>query len=238
MCCLLVIKLIILLGDKDQLASVEAGAVLGDICHRGGEEAPLARCIVELQKNHRFTRDNGMLELSRAINTGNTARVLELLRSAGRESSGVAGHALPSPKQLKDALRTRIVSGFGETVQARDPLDALRAFGRFRILAALRLGPYGVENLNRLAEEILAGEGLIQTRDRWYAGRPVMITRNDYQLKLFNGDIGIILPDPATGEPLAWFAGKDGQARSVTPLHLPAHETVFAMTVHKSQGSE
>jgi exodeoxyribonuclease V alpha subunit len=103
----------------------------------------------------------------------------------------------------------------------------------------VRKGPYGVEELNSLAEEILAERGLIDPVSRWYHGRPVMVTVNDYNLRLFNGDVGIALADPGRGgEIRVFFPAPDGGVRSLSPVRLPAHETVYAMTVHKSQGSE
>lgn len=253
---------VVLLGDKDQLASVEAGAVLGDVC--GGAEGccsnppPLARCIVHLKRNYRFGSENGILALSQAINGGDAERALRLLRSqtspvnsrprqeekAGQPSrdascvEGISATALPSPAQLKEHLQAKVLKGFGEVARAREPLAALQALNRFRILCAVRQGPFGVETMNRFVEDMLFEAGLISTSDRWYTGRPVMVTRNDYQLKLFNGDVGVILPDAATGEARAWFLAADNSLRSIPPIRLPEHETVFAMTVHKGQGSE
>lgn len=247
---------LVLLGDKDQLASVEAGAVLGEICaeapsaNAGFERPALAGCVVELQKNFRFGAENGILALSRAINAGDASRALSLLGPdptsitpsiASRSPSPIAGvsaMALPSPAQLKAQLRPRLLEGFRDLALAREPHAALQALNRFRVLGAVRRGPFGVEALNHLVEEVLAEAGLLSARQRWYRGRPVLITRNDYNLRLYNGDVGIILPDPATGESRAWFAGPDDIPRSVPTVRLPEHETVFAMTVHKSQGSE
>jgi exodeoxyribonuclease V alpha subunit len=258
---------VVLLGDKDQLASVEAGAVLGDVCAGVGQASslppglpapdsvsrtgspvgrleacptkpPLPGCIVELKRNYRFGADNGILAFSRAINAGDAEDALDLLRAPSGSGDGIGAVALPGPGQLKERLRAKVLDGFGDVLRARDPLAALNALGRFRILCALRQGPCGVAALNRLAEEILAEALLIPAGERWYSGRPVMVTRNDYQLKLFNGDGGVILRDAATGEARAWFLGADNTLRSVPPVRLPEHETVFAMTVHKSQGSE
>ncbi len=92
--------------------------------------------------------------------------------------------------------------------------------------------------LNQMTEEILEEAGLIRPQNPWYARRPIMITRNDYNLKLFNGDIGLLLPDTDSGEPRAFFPGPDNALRKFLPLRLPEHETAYAMTVHKSQGSE
>lgn len=234
---------LILLGDKDQLASVEAGAVLGDICNSppGQSPRPLTDCIVSLEKNYRFGVDNGILALSQAINGGDAEKALSLLKAQPGKADnggGIAAASLPSPAHLKESLRARVLESFSKVMTAREPLAALQALSQFRILCAFRQGPFGVEALNRLAEEILAEAQLIPARERWYSGRPVLVTRNDYQLKLFNGDVGIILPDAATSEVRAWFLGSDNALRSVPPLRLPEHETVFAMTVHKSQGSE
>ena len=121
--------------------------------------------------------------------------------------------------------------------QTDEPAEALAKFGEFQILCALRNGPYGVGELNRLAEQSLLEADLLEREGQWYRGRPVMITRNDYNLKLFNGDIGVALPD-VDGEMRVFFANADGQIRKFPPSRLPVHETVFAMTIHKSQGSE
>lgn len=249
---------LILLGDKDQLASVESGVVLGDICAgttQVSSPSPLSACIVHLPKNYRFGTDNGILALSQAINKGDAAGALSLLNiRAQRHHSardlplepgdvrrayfGITAVALPSPTQLKGRIRTKVLEGFSEVVRAREPQAALQALSRFRVLCAVRQGPIGVEALNRAVEEILSEAGLIAPRERWYTGRPVLVTRNDYNLKLFNGDVGVILPDAVSGEPRAWFLDADNSLRSVPPIRLPQHETVFAMTVHKSQGSE
>jgi exodeoxyribonuclease V alpha subunit len=103
----------------------------------------------------------------------------------------------------------------------------------------MREGPYGVMALNRTVEAILRDRGLIVPGRPWYRGRPVMITRNDYGLRLFNGDVGVVLPEPAAGGDLrVFFPSVVGAVRKFHPLLLPEHETVYAMTVHKSQGSE
>ena len=106
------------------------------------------------------------------------------------------------------------------------------------VLCALRNGPFGVSGLNQMTEEILEEAGLIKLTGPWYAHRPIMVTRNDYNLKLFNGDIGVVMTDRATGEPRAFFPGPGDEVRMFLPLRLPEHETAYALTVHKSQGSE
>lgn len=224
---------IVLVGDKDQLASVEAGNVLGEICAAAdGPGAPLAASVVELKRNWRFAAEDGPQILSRAVNAGDIGSALAELR---RTPS--AWRALPRPAELPAALREIVLCGFGDALRERDPVAALNTLNRFRLLAAVRRGPFGIENLNAVCEELLERAGLIRRNGPWYAGRPVLVTRNDPATHLFNGDVGITLPD-ANGELRVFFALADGTVRAFAPARLPAHETVFAMTVHKSQGSE
>ena len=127
------------------------------------------------------------------------------------------------------------------TAEGADAAAVLAAFGRFQVPCALREGPFGVAGLNDRIELGLQRAGLIDRKPgvlgRWYRGRPVMIGRNDSALGLFNGDIGITLPDEH-GDLRVHFQLPDGSIKSVQPSRLPAHETAYAMTVHKSQGSE
>jgi exodeoxyribonuclease V alpha subunit len=257
---------LILLGDKDQLASVEAGAVLGDICSAAttdlvrtrstashslpGESGTrwntslptknaLADCVVHLRKNYRFGQHSAIYRLSNAINEGRAEAALQILKDSGvNGAANLVSAPLPRRAELKEALRAQVTAGFSEFLRASDPLAALAALARFRILCALREGPFGVAGLNQATEEILEDAGLIRPQNPWYAHRPIMITRNDYNLKLFNGDIGLLLPDGDSGEPRAFFPGPDNTLRKFLPLRLPEHETAYAMTVHKSQGSE
>lgn len=255
---------LILLGDRDQLASVEAGAVLGDICGGSrvepfsGEFAafvkkvareivpaegtivklpPLADSLVVLKKNYRFGEASGIGALSRAINSGDSDLTISLLGEGTYKD--IALRMLPKVGDLKKSLSGEIIEGYGRYLAAQTPGEALAYFDFFRILCAVRQGIHGVAGINRLVEEILAEKGLIEPKNRWYKGRPVMITSNDYGLKLFNGDVGLTLPDPDSGGQMrVFFAATDGGVRNISPLRLPAHETVYAMTIHKSQGSE
>jgi exodeoxyribonuclease V alpha subunit len=256
---------LVLLGDKDQLASVEAGAVLADLCNTGerlnfskefisqyaeatGQKLPagtastgsgdLADCIVELRRNYRFGQTSGIYELSQAVNDGDADRAIDVLQEAsGTAGSQAVWRVLPEPTALKAALKATVLDNYTLYLKAAGPAEALQRFGHFRILCALRGGPYGVENLNRLVEQILAEAGLVDPGAASHPGRPVLITRNDYNLKLFNGDIGVLFPDPQKGL-RAYFAGPEQTVRDFLPLRLPEHETAYAMTVHKSQGSE
>jgi exodeoxyribonuclease V alpha subunit len=233
---------LILLGDKDQLASVEAGFVLGDICQAGGDldapknASPLRGHIVELKTNFRFGNDSATYKLSRCITEGRGVDALALLRSG---EAGIHGKPLPSPAALPSALRQAVLEGFRGYLETKDPREALIRLNHFRILCAMRTGPYGVESLNPVVERILASEHLLTPTSKHYSGRPIMILQNDHPLKLYNGDVGIELHDPdANGALRAFFLTADGALRRFIPARLPSHETVFAMTVHKSQGSE
>ncbi len=221
---------LILLGDKDQLASVEAGAVLGDIC------ASSINCVVQLEKSYRFGEHSGIGAASRAVNADDTGgQSLLLLKSNKYADAGWV--ELPAPNALSAALKDRIIHGFQPYLTSlQNPVQALALFEKFRILCALREGAYGVFAINQTVEKILGKERLISGDKRWYAGRPVMITGNDYTLGLFNGDVGIALYEK--GGLRVFFQAPDGGIRSFHPLRLPEHETAYSMTVHKSQGSE
>jgi len=256
---------LILLGDKDQLASVEAGAVLGDICDTGnthsfsrrfgsnikmitgcnidvdelhGENEPAIQdCICQLQKSYRFGSDSGIGVVSGAVNAGDEDLAIALLM--GGKYGDIEWKELPQPNALSRAIKDTVLGGFKDYLRASDPWDIFQLFDRFRMLCALREGPYGVVALNTLVEQILMKEKLIEPDMKWYPGRPVLITSNDYNLRLFNGDVGIVLPDPGANNDLrVFFPAADGTMRRFHPIRLPEHETVYAMTVHKSQGSE
>jgi exodeoxyribonuclease V alpha subunit len=230
---------VILLGDKDQLASVEAGYVLGDICG-GGNPAPTAAIaphIAELKTAHRFGESSGIQALSELVNAGDADGAIALLHEG--KYADVRSSATPSARALEAAVKPHVLEGCGEFLKHADPAVALTRLNAFRILCAMRRGPFGVENLNELATRILADAHLIEPVAAHYHGRPILIGANDYQLRLFNGDVGLILRDPqAGGELRAFFIDATGALRRVLPARLPAHETSFAMTVHKSQGSE
>jgi len=255
---------LILLGDKDQLASVEAGAVLGDICDTGNihafskpfwkdlkkvtgyktdmqidgeDKSGIQDCIVQLRKSYRFGSDCGIGAVSQAISAGNSDLAMTLL-TRGRYGD-IEWKDLPQPSALLRAIKEAVIEGFEDYLRSGDPRESFQRFEQFRILCALREGPYGVVALNLLVERILKKEKLIVPDRKWYRGRPVLITSNDYNMRLFNGDLGIVLPDPdGDNEPRAFFPSADGSLRRLHPLRLPEHETVYAMTVHKSQGSE
>jgi exodeoxyribonuclease V alpha subunit len=227
---------VILLGDRDQLSSVEPGAVLGDIARAASEPGPLQGSLVVLDKNYRFGNESNIFALCNAVREGEIERALKILNS-GERPDVISGRT-PPPLQVTERLRQRVIAGYSAYLRAPDPAEALKEFKKFRVLCALRTGPYGVESLNRTIEKILREERLVTGTQNTYAGMPILITQNDYQLRLYNGDIGILLPDPTNGSLLAWFVGEDGGIRRVPPARLPEYEPAFVMTVHKSQGSE
>ncbi|WP_404463486.1 exodeoxyribonuclease V subunit alpha [Vreelandella aquamarina] len=312
----------ILLGDKDQLASVEAGSVLGDLCRRAeaahytpataewlaqasGQPLPaefidpagqpLDQAITMLRVSHRFNEHSGIGQLAKAINQPGHA---QSDREKQQAVSAVLRHGYPDIHHLvmsDDAALDKLVihgspSGFagngeGRTNRESQPIapptgyrhylnvlqaqrprgesfeenqtafdawasEVLSAYSHFQLLCALRKGPWGVEGLNQRIANTLRSEKLLFGSDYtlekgWYEGRPVLVTQNDYGLKLMNGDIGITLavPDPRNPQQrllrVAFpTSDTDKPIRWVLPSRLHAVETVFAMTVHKSQGSE
>jgi len=217
---------LLLLGDKDQLASVESGAVLGDFIKS------LPDNTVELKKTYRF--DNNIKRLAESINTGESRAAWELLLSANAKNVSVLSSDWIAylGKQYAD---------FMEEVYRNSKPDVraiFAAFNSFQVLCGVHYGNRGVEGINRSVESSLARRGFDCRADSWYPGRPVLITRNDYGLDLFNGDIGICLPDQNGDSVKVWFEHADGGLRCYSPYRLPRCETVFAMTIHKSQGSE
>lgn len=268
---------LILLGDKDQLAAVEAGAVFSEICTDPtlsepcrrqlaaltgitpaiiqpptvNQRSPLRDAVIWLTENYRFGKGSGIGQLAQAINNQDVEAALACLRTT--QDDGVRwvedGGTQLGPESLDE-----LAAGFDEyrrsvSNQGKSPAAVFEAWGRFRILCAVRDSERGVEWLNsHLAASFRQRlrHALDDNRSHWYPGRPLMILRNDYVLKLFNGDIGIILPT-AGGRLMAHFPANDsakhsleggGQFRVLDPVRLPPHETAFAMTVHKSQGSE
>ncbi|WPP02140.1 exodeoxyribonuclease V subunit alpha [Pseudomonas sp. HR96] len=290
---------LVLLGDKDQLASVEAGAVLGDLCRdaeagryspqtrawleqvsgedlgasellEGSDEAfPLAQQVVMLRHSRRFGHTSGIGQLAREVNR----QQAEAARAVLRAGQYADVHSVPLKGEHDPALERLVLDGHGggagQPVGYRFYLELLRrtrpaadlpledpqweswarsvldAFDTFQLLCAVRKGPWGVEGLNQRATRTLLANGLIAHDGQWYEGRPVLMTRNDYGLGLMNGDIGIVLRLPESGDSARQvlrvaFARNDGRGgvRFVLPSRLNDVETVYAMTVHKSQGSE
>ena len=226
---------LILLGDRDQLASVEAGAVLGDICAAG-----LGGAVVELAGAFRYEQGGGIDALAQAIRRGDEDATMACLAPGPNTDVTLQpsdGNRLPAPIRatILDRLRPCIqAASRGEAAAALAELDA------FRVLCAHRRGPLGADAVNREIRNALAEAGLMAPDVAWPPGLPVLVTRNDPALGLFNGDAGLLVVDRnAPAGVIACFAGPGpAEVRSFHPARLPPWEPVFATTVHKSQGSQ
>ena len=259
---------IVLLGDKDQLAAVESGAVfaelsadptlsiacrdaLADLCGVAPEAitppAPadtshLHDASVWFQRNFRFAADSGIGRLAAAINAGRADDAAAVLGAAAEHELNWIADDAPQPALSTIAQLERGYAPYFDAV-LHDPTKhaaIVEAFARFRALCAVREGARGVEAVNaRLTQRLrsLLGDRDHDPRSPWFVGRPVIVRRNDPLQRLFNGDIGIALPD-ANGSLMVHFPQAGGALRGVAPLRLPEHEAAFAMTVHKAQGSE
>lgn len=237
---------LVLLGDKDQLASVEAGAVMSQLC-----SGPLLQAqTVTLTHSHRFDANSGIGQWADAVNHQPCA-VPALWEQASDWLTHLTSGPVPDVTRLSLAqphhptwfegvrhgwheflTQLQTASQHCDSQRARSLLTAL---AQFSVLCALREGPWGVTQFNRYIEKALQ---LNPYEQEWYVGRPVMVTRNDYALDLMNGDIGVCLPNSEGHWRVAFPSTAPNSVRWIAPSRLDSVETVFAMTVHKSQGSE
>jgi len=251
---------IILLGDRDQLASVEAGSVLGDITGHGqpihysaaraqGLAAltgtpvtalptsdvapPVADTIGLLRTSYRFDAGSGIGQLARRVNDGEAEAALALLRD---DPSAQLVWYDNTERSISSNALAWAVQQYSAYLRCDEVDAALDAFEQIRVLCALRRGSFGVDEVNRIIGERLRAQGLIEAGEE-YHGKPLMITVNDYEIDLYNGDIGLLWRD-ARGELRAWFRAADGQLRDIPLRSLPEHVPAWGLTVHKSQGSE
>lgn len=214
---------LILLGDKDQLASVEAGAVLADLTRT------LPGCTLELKKSFRFNQN--IKQFAEAVNAQNVIRAWEVLQSQ-------QGNIIHLSKDLITYVAQKHWDYLSLVKKKADFADIYQAFIRFQVLCSNRHGTNGTQEINALVERQLEGSGHINKTGEWYAGRPIMITQNNAAMRLFNGDMGICLPDHDNEDRLKVFFPGDGNIKKFLPARLSACETIYAMTIHKSQGSE
>ncbi len=258
---------LILLGDRDQLASVEAGAVLGDICGRErlevfsadfvqayegtvlsgvddttrpllpetGDGGVLQDVVVPLVKSYRFREDSGIRSLSTCIRNGDSRGALEVLNKGlpdifwiNRLQSTDAG----------DVLQSCIEEGFMPAFEKKEVTARYDRLQTFRILSPVREGRLGTTALNTAVQDILAGRKMMERHAVWPEGLLVMVTMNDYGVRLYNGDVGLVGRDDSGASRIFFPDQEKGGMRSIAPVRLPPHEPAFAMTVHKSQGSE
>ena len=299
---------LVLLGDKDQLASVEAGAVMGELCRHAVIDAPagpgvtpaaddgsglvgapgrpgydaqtvdwvrqisgeaipttlhgpgsaLSQQTVMLRRSRRFDGPIGHLAQrvhqgdpagARSLLGANTGGAIAMIEAAdprravhlavhGRHG-GAPGHLAHVRRLAHRPAQATPHDGMDRrTAWERWVRDVLEGFDRFRVLCVRRDGTWGVSGLNQAIEQALARHGLPVQAGEWYEGRPVMVTRNDAALGVFNGDIGIVLRGPEDDRTLQAHFLEGDTLRSIPVGRLPQVETAFAMTVHKSQGSE
>ena len=293
---------IILLGDKDQLASVEAGSVLADICDNEKEHgysldvverlgaiipgnfegfieaasdsqvAKISNHICHLRKSYRFNQDSGIGHLAKAANEGDYSLWQKVMQQSKQQSNQQSpepskehsqAHSQGSSQENSyydvefyslddESYQTFMGAACDEFIgqiklidlAGMDDESALalhEEYARFQILCALKEGPLGVSGINEVIEKGLRKAGFITDESQWYSGRPIIVLENDYGLNLYNGDVGILLPhknEQGDVRLKATFVGVDQKIRWIQPSRLPKHDTVYAMTVHKSQGSE
>ena len=220
---------LIVLGDHRQLESVQPGRVLADMIV-AADSGGLKKCHVELDRNYRFESHPGISRLAAAIREYDGDAAIKTLAST--EYREELAHY--SSAQVDDAL-DHVWPQIMEVVRASEPAPALVALARVRILCALRRGPYGVEGINARVEARLRREG--RPAGDWTHGRPLLVTANDPHSGLFNGDVGVLLDGKDGRGVMAWFPSLQ-EPRSVPLAALPSHDTAWAMTVHRSQGSE
>lgn len=215
---------LILLGDKDQLASVESGAVLADLV------SALPECTLELRTSHRFA--GTIKALADAINGQQAESAWGILQGNDEHCALLEQDltAFVAGRQTDYLQLIKASAGFR---------DIYQAFSRFQVLCVNRQGENSIADINYRIEQKLSEQKHINLSGLWYAGRPVMVTQNHAALHLYNGDIGICMPDKEHGDKLmVFFQHADGSVKKYLPARLPTCETAFAMTVHKSQGSE
>ena len=220
---------LVVLGDHRQLESVQPGRVLADMIV-AADGGALNTCHVELDHNYRFESHPGISRLAATIRQYDDEAAVETLTSTAYREE-LAHYA---SGQIDDALG-RVWPQIMEVVRAPEPAPALAALARVRILCALRRGRYGVEGLNARVEARLRREG--RPAGEWTHGRPILVTANDPHSGLFNGDVGVLLDRKDERGVMAWFPSPQ-EPRRVPLAALPSHDTAWAMTVHRSQGSE
>jgi len=254
---------IVLLGDKDQLSAVEAGAVFAELARHtsvshaivdqmvreedrsfasvqssGSNNRGLPDCVVWLKENYRFSSESPIGKLAALVVSSNVKQLADWLHDQkdGPIKWETIADGLPA-KVVEELVRG--FEPYVEAIKQSDPCKALNAYDNFCVLCPIRRGKRGVAGINDVLTQHLRLKlsGEISNSSYWYHGRPIMVTENDYGLGIFNGDIGIALVGK-DGNLEVWFTARDGGARSFSPSSLPTHQTAFAITVHKAQGSE
>jgi exodeoxyribonuclease V alpha subunit len=254
---------VIFLGDKDQLSSVDAGNVMSDLCrpltlgndHSYAKEfslllseltgVPHIRTVTShyslndnlayLQYSHRFDEKSGIGQLAKAVNKNDIAGLADIIKN---NPSDLLFTSLETEFKAFIEAAAEHYQLYFDAVKANGSIEDIhKRFASFQILSATRVGPYGTEQLNKLIEKELITRSRITMDGHCYVGMPLMISENNYQLNLFNGDIGIVIKDE-NNRLMASFIDESGKARLISVTRLPSYDKVYAMTIHKSQGSE
>ena len=252
---------LVLLGDASQLASVQPGAVFADVCRAGTdasgdvaararaggsaspESSPLAPCVVELVHNWRFDVAGGIGRLAAAVVRGDGGAAVAALLDPADAATEL--RPVTDARHFERLAATFVDERFAPALRAMQSMSqpgapAAGPLSAFRVLCAHRIGAFGAERFNRLAERRLRALGLVPADDVFYPGRPILVTRNDPRTGLSNGDTGIVMRDE-DDRIRVWFPelqDAEGRPRLVAPARLPPHESFFAVTVHRAQGSE
>jgi exodeoxyribonuclease V alpha subunit len=278
---------IVLLGDQDQLASVETGSVLSDICAashfqnenldnslmgysdtmqlhltkliselaltsqnmvttKATNQSVIRDNVVRLVKSHRFNEKSGIGQLAKQVKAGQVNQSFNLLDAEQFTDINWYQPSQISPQAVANEILKTLITKllpiyqqYTKAIQQGDIRLGFKYLQQQQVLCAQKSGYWGVTQLNVLIESELHKQGLIDNSKDFYIGRPVMLSKNDHQLKLFNGDIGIVMPDPNNAFlTKVWFVTPEGELRGLLPSRLPSLETLYAMTIHKSQGSE
>lgn len=250
---------LVLLGDKDQLSSVEAGSVFADLCgdspesafslqqcewlkQRLGDELPhyqgkyrLNDQLVILQHSRRFSSDSSIGRLASRVNRGDAQGALQQLMELNNDDS-LSWQQLPA-ETLAAECRKQATACYRKMMLAEDVSEAFQHFHAFQVLAAVWDGPSGVNTINSAIDSEIKRQQGIAADTVFYQGLPLMMNANLYQYGIHNGDIGIVWPDQ-DGQLNVCFEGDGIEHRRLSLAQLPLYHLAYAMTIHKSQGSE
>ena len=227
---------LVLIGDHHQLSSVEVGSVFGDLTRSANDpQSPLYGKSTALEKTYRFSEDSSIYQFCEACKRNDTP-TLEALFNEKRDDFSFNAIENGSAKSL-DPIIDRIVKAHQERSASPDLESAIQSIGQFATLTPFNRGVFGAQSINRIADARICRIHEVDPSS-FYAGLPIIILENNYDLELFNGDIGIVWPDESSGELFAWFSDSANDLKPVRLNWLPKHAPAFCLTIHKSQGSE